>query len=484
MNRILIFFLFCIGTTQAQDFKFTLGPALAEQPDGSFAFFNTTTKKGYWTRQPGFSGSETAIVQIDDYIKKGPVFKSLKVATASKKQDVIPEGYYTSGGKNYLIYSLFDKDKNDQTVFSQEFNGAAAVGAPVRMVTFKDSKARLMMDVGTGQMTMTNLYIAYASEYIFLVKEREGQLEVKVFTPGSGELETKMVAIDRSMGCSIGSVKASRNGTLFISGVYYKGERVLDPFLAIYSPVTKNYKMHVTKSGNKTEDIGYRLRIMPDGTALYAGIYSVAKETGYRIYKVNDSFGLDLLLSKPFDKLYSDIVYKGAYTPDFFGVSDIMQLDNGNIILDIEGGAAKSLKHASTFYSAPVYVVCIGADKTEKWVSTIQKYQAQPLHGDLVGHVTFHKNNKVYLVYNDNPDNFDLSPNDKPKEGLIKKNMYVATVEIDENGKAQKLKLITTNKKQNSFFRPEEVRKIENGLFHFLIMKDDKFYFATLAANG
>jgi hypothetical protein len=242
--------------------------------------------------------------------------------------------------------------------------------------------------------------------------------------------------------------------------------------------------MNGIKTGDKTDDIGYQVRVTDDGTAFYAGLYNVGKETGYKLYKVNESLSLDLLISKPVNELYSDIVYKGAYTPDFFGIADILQLDNGNIIVDIEGGAGSHMKHASSYYTSPVYLACVGSDKTEKWATIIQKYQAQPLSSDMIGHVALHKDNKVYIMYNDDLDNFNLLAVDKPREGLIKKNMYVATVEVDENGKAKKLKLVTTDKNHISLFRPGEVRRIDSNLFHFLIKKDEKFYFATLEAKG
>jgi hypothetical protein len=98
----------------------------------------------------------------------------------------------------------------------------------------------------------------------------------------------------------------------------------------------------------------------------------------------------------------------------------------------------------------------------------------------LIGHRLFHKKNNIYIIYNDNIENFDLSTSDIPKDGLLKKNIYIATIEIDESGNSKKLKQITSTKNQNSVFNPSEVIKIEKDLFHLTTMKEGKYYFTTL----
>jgi hypothetical protein len=91
---------------------------------------------------------------------------------------------------------------------------------------------------------------------------------------------------------------------------------------------------------------------------------------------------------------------------------------------------------------------------------------------------------KMYLVYNDNPDNFDLAPTDKLKENLLKKKMYLCVVEIDENGKSRKIKPVSQDKKQVSYFRFENVQKIRDDLYHIQLrvrVGDEVKKFATFS---
>jgi hypothetical protein len=484
MKKLIYLTLLLSNLAYAQELKFTSGPALAEKPLDGFTFFNSNQKKGYRIVSKNFS-----VIQLDDYVKQNGSPKPIKTEVFTGKQKATIEGYHIVNDKNYIIYSIFEKGRDEQVVYMQELSTSMVLlGSPVRMVGFKNAKNRtqvIVVGADNALVNLTDLHIVKSTnnQQIIFVKERDSQLEVKAFSYDKGELWTKNFDLNRDYGFTVTSVKASDNGSVYVSGFYMKGVKKSDPFFLAYSPTLNKHKLHTIKSGDKIDDFGYHVDLIENETPVIAGLYSQKGEAGYKVYKLKDNLELQPVISKSFPQTYYDIIYKGSYKPEYFAVSAIAQTDNKNIVVDIEGGVSTAMKYTSTLYSAPLYIASIGTDGNEKWNTIIQKYQVQPQGESLIGHCLFHKNNRIYLIYNDNINNFDLGPSDKPKDGLLKKNTYIATVEVDENGNARKIKQITTTKDQNSLFEPGEVVKIEKDLFHLTIMKEGKYYFTTLQLN-
>jgi hypothetical protein len=481
MKKLTYLVLLLSNLVYAQELKFTLGPPLTEKPLDGFTFCNPAQKKGYI-----ITGKDFSIIQLDEYIKPSGSAKAIKAEIFTGKQKATIEGYHTVNDKNFIIYSIFDKGRDEQVVYMQELSTSMTLlGSPVRMAGFKSVKSRtkvIVIGADNALINLTDLHIAKSTndQQVVFVKDRDNQLEVKSFSYDKGELWTKNFDLNPDYGFTVTSVKASDNGNVYISGFYTKGIKKFDPFFLAYSPSLNKHKLHTIKSGDKIDDFGYDVELIENETPIIAGLYSKKGEAGYKVYKLKDNLELQTIISKSFPQSYYDIIYKGSYKPEYFTVSAIAQLDNKNIIIDIEGGASTAMKYASTNYSAPLYIASVNFDGSEKWNTIIQKYQVQPQGASLIGHRLFHKKNNIYIIYNDNIENFDLSTSDIPKDGLLKKNIYIATIEIDESGNSKKLKQITSTKNQNSVFNPSEVIKIEKDLFHLTTMKEGKYYFTTL----
>jgi hypothetical protein len=250
-----------------------------------------------------------------------------------------------------------------------------------------------------------------------------------------------------------------------------------DPFVIAYSPATKNMKVHQLKSGEKIDDIGFLLSLI-DSRVYVAGLYSLKNEAGYKLYSIDPSnLTISLVTSNKIPKSYYDVMNAGAYKPELYKVYGIHELRNGNLILDISCSFGSDLNH----YTPSVYIVCVNPSGTEQWSTIIQKFQVQPLSGFMLEHVLIVKGDKAYLLYNDDIDNFDVSPTARSREGLIKKNIYIAVVEIDEIGSAKKIPTFSKSKDDKLHFFPSLVVRVEENLYQLNVVKDGKVYLATMA---
>jgi hypothetical protein len=492
MKSTLWLALFLIaGVTHAQEFKFTLGPPIDGPLSGYTAFFNTTLKKGYRINLDG------AIVnQLDDYIKFNGNGTAIKSEMFNGKEKAIIEGFYASGEKNYILYSTLDKASKDQNLYVQELSSSMLLlGSAMKVASYKDPKGKtreFTINLASKLFSLSSLYVikSVSERQMIFVKEREHQLEVKAFSPDKGELWVKTFDLDKELDYDLSSIKEAENGNVYFAGQYYKKTRPQSPFLLAYSPSKNIQRLHTVTSGEKITDVGYLIELIEEEVPVFAGIYNEKKESGYKVFKLNkDNFDLQLILSKPFATTYSELMRKAGFEPEYFSVVNLFQLKNKNIILDVEGGMevqSSSMQGFVMEYSSPAYITAI-SDATEKWSTVIRKYQMQNANKrDLVGHGLFYKENKVYMLYNDDIGNFDRSPTDEDnkKDIMIHKKNYVATIEIDETGKVKKLKHITTTKDKYSLILAREVKKIDSDHFHFFVVKDGKYHFATLEAKN
>lgn len=471
---------------KAQDFKFTFGPTMEKEPSGKQVFFNTSLKKGYWVDVY----NDFTITPMDGYLKFTGAGKPLKSETFSIGKGAALQGFHTINEKNYMMYSVLDKKQKSLTVYIQELSpDMVLLGSPIRMAEFKDIKTDEFLFSGPHSLRIVK---SKSQRQIVLVKTKDSKVMMAGFSPEKGELWSKTFDLDSDYEFMVNGMKVAENGNVYFLGTYYKEKaytnsgKTRNPFLLAYSPATKVQKLHTIKSADeKTYHLGYALGLATDETPLVAGIYSKKlKDGGYTIYTVDpNSLELVSFTSQPFSKRYMEVAYGKLWEPRGLSVTDVVQMSNGNIVLGMEGDRSFGMQHISNFYSTPMYVVAIDKSGVEKWNTTIEKDQAQAADPGMLGHILFYKGDKVYVVYNDNTDNFDLPPTGKQKESLLKNKTYVATAEIDNTGKTRKLYPVSTDKKEVCSLLMYQQHTIDNNLFQFMFKVGRTYQFATLQAN-
>ena len=481
----LILLLFATLTGWAQDLQFSFGPALIKDPRTGLSqtFFDTNQKKAYV-----LSGYTKLQVQSLDGYTNPKGIANLGAPFVDADQRVTILGAVTTD-KIKVVYSTTNRKQRIQTVFAQEMNrDMKAVGSPVKLATFTNVKEEILLD-GMGESFDIRPSVLFTKsadqQMLVLLKERDEKIELKGISLDKGELWSKDFTLsdDRYV---LRSLRVSNSGNVYVLGSYYRKDEYRNPFVVAYAPNGNVSKIHTITTGEKIEDVGYNLSFLSDETPILAGLYNKKqkREAGYQVFRINPlTMELSAIATTPLSASYNKLIYKQAYEPEYFSVQQMLQLPNGNFVLSIEGGLVKNMKYTASVYFSSAYVVCLDSQGKELWNSTIEKHQVQSTGSDLVGHRLFNKGNQVFLIYNDNPDNYALQPTEMPKENLLKNKSYVAVIKFDENGKPSKSTPLNQTPKQVTAIFPSDINRIERDTIHFVIKRGDKFHFATLSLS-
>lgn len=446
--------------------------------------FLTALQKSYIITQEGKS---LAVTPVANFLNPGTVIPVRSEMITM--ENVGLERWLAVDNKNYLVYSISDKKKDELVVYLQELSGEMTLlGSPVKLATFTGMKddANKVPAYLQRYHVRTNFIHVYSSENgkeLVMVKQRKTKVELKAFSLDKGPLWSKTFDLtDKNYEITNCVVTDNRNTYLLGAG------SESEPFLIAYNPSDKTEKMMNIKTGEKIYDFGYKMKLI-DGTLYLAGLSDIpksegtAKQVGYQILSVNTSqFALEKIANGVVNETYEKYMRKLGSQPQLFSVSNIIRRSDGGITFSIEGGMTmvnKQYGWKTWIYSA-LGLISLGKDGSEQWNTAIEKEQVQGDTDTYVGHNLFSRGSKVYVLYNDNPDNFDLPPTVKPKDRNLHKKIYVCLAEIDETGKAKKLKPLTKDRKQFSALEIDGTRKIKENLYQVLLKVDDKYHFATL----
>lgn len=486
MKRLILLLILVTAITGwSQEIKFNMGPPVTTESQFiRFQFTNLPETKAYLVS--GFL--EPKVLPLEEYTNPKTAIP-LPSQLSGREGNCIILHAISVDGRNRIIYSTYDKKKKSETVYFQELSSAMKfIGGPAKISTFEDVKRpdQLEMILEEGGERTTTIAASLDKREFVLIKERDTAIELKGFNLDKGEKWSKTFSLDGGKHFVLRSIRVATNGNVYIVGSYYKKEEFFSPFVLAYSNAENKFKLHNIATGEKLEDTGYTLAFGRDEAPIVAGIYykKLKRETGYNLFRINVStLELEPILSKAFSPSFTELMYKRAYEPEFFSVQQIVHLPNGNIALSVEGGLSKVGQHTASTYYSSAYVLCVSDSGTEVWNTTIEKHQVQPTAVSLLGHILFNKGNKLYMLYNDNPDNYSLEPTSMPKENLLKNKSYVALISFDEKGKATKSKPLNQNAKQVTAFYPSKAFRIDANTLHFSLKVNDKYHFATVAVN-
>lgn len=471
MKNLILFFLLLSGAASAQDLTVSsVTKITGEMPDYTI-LHNPTLGKLYDVR----IRENRALAMGDFRAYTGKVGGKATWKTVPEGMDVYMH-FVAIGEKNYIVFASRDEKAKTRTYFVQQLDAAFnLVGEPMEV-----GKLKLKQEDWYDQLKAG---VSADRKTIVIIMDGEHELGMLAFSPETGPIAqyTFKLAPDRDY--RFNQVIVSNDGNIYALGNYVRrkyasNERLSDPFVLAYSLASKKAKTHVIKTGEDSEDVGFTVNFLPGGKVLLNGLYyrNKTKDVGYQAYVIEPAaFEMKKFATASFPEPYRKLTYEKAYDPEYFYVANTALLSNGSIVFTVETGLAKIGSYTSTDYTSPVYVVCLDEAGKERWSTTIEKYQVSPVGDGMMGHVLFSKDNTVYMMYNDHVGNLELTPVQKQKEWVLKKNnTYIATVEIDDAGNSKKLKLFTSNRKQSSSL--VRAIRVDRGLYHLIFRKDEEPY--------
>ena len=478
MIRFILFFHFILVATglSAQTLKFVHGRpserklnhydkkyGIEKLMSAHFDTLSHTSYHLYWDK-PGFE-------LLTDYVNEAAV-KNFEIKNV--RGSLYSSQFANLNNKFYALYTT-GKEK-ERNAWVQEINAdLVPQGEPQLLATFP-AHSRIFLPKGSNQ--------------IILIAYHENKIQVSSFSNTFKLLWSRDFDL-KTEDLVIQSVGATHDGYFYVGGHFSRKREDADHFVIVYSTKTQQHQINYFPKEEGLDLFNFNMTLLERNEPLIGCMYTKKGEMGYRVYKINlATLKPEQFATEPISDEFKKATVLG-YKDNNFGIVGIEKMKNGNIVFSIE---AQVVQHpmkfgepgrsGEIFYSSPTNVICISDSGKEQWDKLVRKFQRQGTASHLIGHYFFQHNNKVYVVYNDVNENFNLNPLAEQKAWMLKeKNMYVAIAEIDEKGEARKLNLVTTKPSEVSYFVVDQTEKISHNLFRFKITTPKGTHYSLLEAN-
>jgi hypothetical protein len=481
MIRLILFLpvIFFSVVLSAQELTITHGKPLQEKLDYydlSHTSYDTVSHTAY---EATLLGDNLQIEIFKDYVTSATRIDDFSVRKFPGETTVLPRDFLNVGRKFFMTYLV--RRGSEGTVYAKELNpDLSPAGQAKILATFPVTKVN----------DLFRIYASKDAKQLLVVREGLGKILVKSFDESLVNVWSKEIEI-QTIGLVIEAVGLNGNGDLYLGGHYDKKGKQVDHFAIVYSIKTQQLQTTCFPLDEGIELFNFNMRALENGEPLVACMYSKKRERGYRLYKIEEgTLQFGLFATRPLSDEFKSTISVG-YKDETLHVTDIATLKNGNVILLIEGNVYHERadygtysKANPTYYASPTNVICINPTGTPAWDKTVRKFQQQASASYFLGHYFFHGNNKLYVVYNDVNENFNLNPFAPQKGWVLKeKNMYVAIAEIDERGNAKKLNLVSKNPKEVSYFMVDKTTALQAHSYRFKLITPKGTHYSILKVN-
>jgi hypothetical protein len=484
MIRLILFLpvIFFSIVLSAQELTITHGKPLQEKLnyyDLSRTSYDTVSHTAY---DATLLGDNLQIEIFKDYVTSTARIDDFSVRKFPGETTVLPRDFLNVGRKFYMTYLV--RRGLEGTVYAKELNpDLSPAGQAKVLATFPVTKVN----------DLFGIYASKDAKQLLLVREGLGKILVKSFDESLVNVWSKEIEIQTTE-LVIEAVGLNGNGDLYLGGHYFKKGKQVDHFAIAYSMKTQQLQTTYFPMDEGLELFNFNMSALQNGEPLVACMYSKKRERGYRLYKIEEgTLKFNQFATRPLSDEFKSTIRLG-YKDETLHVTDIATLKNGNVILLIEGNVYHqgedfkskygNFKTHPTYYASPTNVICINPTGTPAWDKTVRKFQQQASVSYFLGHYFFHGNNKVYVVYNDVNENFNLNPFAPQKGWVLKeKNMYVAIAEIDEHGNAKKLNLVSKNPTEVSYFMVDKTMALQDYSYRFKLITARGTHYSILKVN-
>lgn len=121
---------------------------------------------------------------------------------------------------------------------------------------------------------------------------------------------------------------------------------------------------------------------------------------------------------------------------------------------------------STVHFNRDIILINFSAEGEILWTQQIPKFQKTGDKHLMYANFGVHKHNEnIYFIYNDNPNNANLSGNDKVKTfQRMTRNAITMIVEVDENG-AKNKQVLSTYDDINVYLTPAKITTLQNNEF-------------------
>jgi hypothetical protein len=482
MIRVILLpplFLFAVCLS-AQNLKFVHGKPTEKKvsyldkkygrQEFKLAYFDTLTRTSFH-QVLTVDGANMEILK--DYVDETPTIKNFEFKIAGSETGIPMCKFANMNNKFYALYTT--KKGKENSAWIQEVGAdLKSKGQPQLLATFQ---------------TPIGIHLSKERDQIILISDEVNKLLVRSFNSNTLKAQWSNDFEIKTEGLILKSVGATVDGYLYLGGYHEsKKKDIINHFVIAYSSKTQQHQTSYFPKEEGIDLFNFDMTLLKMNEPIVACMYSKKKEMGYRIYKISpETLKLEQFATEPVSDEFKKATVLG-YKNNNFGMVGLEKLKNGNIVFSIEGQVVQNpmkfgdpTRTSEIFYCSPANVICINPSGKEHWDKVVKKFQRQGTASHLIGHYFFQHDNKVYLVYNDTNENFNLNPLADQKAWMLKeKNVYVTIVEIDEKGTARRLNLLSKTPTEVSYFVVDQTEKISDNLFQLKMTTAKGTHFSLL----
>lgn len=477
----LTFALLISTLTFSQKIKVTLGPVLDRKEvmkmmdlprvmifrrsaSAYFGhFFDTLSNKTI--SYVGFSGKNLQFVLSDDYVK--PSYSKPLVAEVGEegeKETIHLISFVTLNKKLFIFYSV-NFPKSDQfSVYVNEINkDFVAMGSPILIHKYSGLKKN-----GNS----VSLQLSENTKYFLLYRDietkgREAQkFECKVIDINFAEVWNKtfeLETMDKEE--NILDMDIDNSANLLVLSQKEK-EPESGPLLHFYGWKDKVFKT-ARLGPTEGDNFGVRLEIV-DGVKPYVmGLNKQKKNISCFVDRFDvASATLQHLSNTAMPEDFYKASNFNAFETKHWRVSDIVSLENHMLVASVEARLVVTQNGVPRgYYTYFTFINGFSEDGSLKYQHTVRKMQGSA--DELIGLALISYKNSVLAIYNDHPDNLELSPSEKKVKGYTGlKEAMIMVQQIDEAGKVTKYPLTTDPAMKNWSLNLQALSKVKKKLYY------------------
>jgi hypothetical protein len=417
----------------------------------------------------GVAGKNPKLVLSDDYVKlwyTKPLSAGIVMEGDNETFRLI--SFVSINKKLFVFYSMHFAGTDQFSVYAKEVSkDYLTFGSPILIHSYSDLKEN-----GNS----VSLGLSRNNQYILLyrdieTKRRESQkFECKVIDASFAEVWNRAFELENTDKEEIiQRADINNSGDIFVLSQKEKKPES-GPLLHFYRWKDKVFKT-VSLGPAEGDNFGVRLEIV-DGVKPYIiGLNQQKKSVSCFVDRFDvASATLQHLSNTPMPEDFYKASNFNKFETKHWGVSDIVSLENHNLVASIEARLVVTVNEMPrAYYTYYTFINAFSENGSLKYQHTVRKIQGSA--NELIGLSLIPYKNIIVAIYNDHPDNLKLSPSEKKIEGYTgQKEAMIVVQQIDESGKVSKYQLTTDPSMKNWSINLDALVRIKGGLYYSIAL--------------
>lgn len=411
----------------------------------------------------GFAGRNPWLVLNDDYVKlwyTKPL--SAELIVEGDKETFKRISFVAINKKLFILYSIDFPSADQFSVYANEVSkDYTAFGSPILIHKYIGLKK---------DGNSVSLGLSRNNQYLLLFRDIETKpreprkFECKVVDASFAEVWSRAFEVEnKDKERTILRTDIDNSGDIFIVSQKEKKPES-GPLLHFYKWKEKVFET-VVLGPTEGDNFGVRLEII-DGVKPYIiGLNQQKKSVSCFVDRFDvASTTLQHLSNTPMPEDFYKASNFNRFETKHWGIDDIVSLENHSLVASIEARLVVTVNGVTGgYYTYHTFINAFSENGSLKYQHAVRKIQGAA--NEFIGLSLIPYKNTILAVYNDHPDNFELSPSDKKTKFYSGGESMTMVQQIDEAGKVSKYQLTTDPTMKNWSINIDALVRVKRRLF-------------------